>query len=763
MKTLTAIQAQLTQNYGEPVEFPLDGKHHRFGHNKHIWAIGNSWEYKGNAYWAMAVGSFVLCHEGKAFEYYTSWENDDRLSVGERKSVGQYYHKIKQSVKEYRKLEQTNAARKFQLEWKQMDQLSDNHGYTIAKGVHALYGARICKGELIVPITNSNGELCGGQRIFKKDDKWEKRYVYGTETSGSYFAIGISDSRAPDEVFLCEGYVTGASVFEAIQKPVICSFQANNIPASAKTIRKLWPEARIVIAADNDSLKENTGEVYAKQACRETTNCVYHMVQIPHGLPGTDFNDLAQLPMGKDLIKAQLAQVNADSDAQWAELIKDGFTGWTESKPYRQYQQLLNYFIYKEKYRYVPKQKTFYCYENGYYKRKTDEEIKAFAQTYLYGLMKINEGNQFLSLCKCNKERHIEINFFESEECENYTNVANGLYSWKDKTLHPHNPNIPHLNQIKTEYDAHTECPVWDKLNKNLTCDKPHLQYSLEAFWGYVFSGMSMHKFNIALIMDGTGDNGKSTMIKIIREIIGQENISAIPMSEIPRDRFLLSGMYGRILNLSEEEPDSVFKKTGYFKLLTGDSPVTFQYKGGDPFSSINKTKIVISYNKTPALYDSSPGMKRRIMIIPFDLNLGLNPDKKIKDLMQKIRPEYPAILARCISHYGEIIDAGSFPPVPESIKILRTMEEKGDTVIDWRRSEECDFIFTGNPKDWSSIILIRHAYKEFCKENDRKPTGQIKSRLIEIARQENIKINYSQKLFNGKKVTGFSGIKSKI
>ena len=53
-------------------------------------------------------------------------------------------------------------------------------------------------------------------------------------------------------IYIAEGYATAASIFEATEQCAVVAFSANNLPAVAETIKWEYPNAEIIICADND-------------------------------------------------------------------------------------------------------------------------------------------------------------------------------------------------------------------------------------------------------------------------------------------------------------------------------------------------------------------------------------------------------------------------------------------------------------------------------------------------------------------------------
>ncbi len=160
---------------------------------------------------------------------------------------------------------------------------------------------------LLIPMRDGDGVLWNIQAIFPtKDDDLgrDKDFLYGGRKQGLYFSIGKPDGV----ICICEGFATGASIYEATGYAVAIAFDAGNLEAVATAIRVKYPAVKIIICADHDQFKDsNTGVDKATKAAA----AIGAEVAIPEftnleTMP-TDFNDLHCLE-GLEAVRKQLIQ-----------------------------------------------------------------------------------------------------------------------------------------------------------------------------------------------------------------------------------------------------------------------------------------------------------------------------------------------------------------------------------------------------------------------------------------------------------------------
>jgi len=177
-----------------------------------------------------------------------------------------------------------------------MGKATGSERYLNSKGIGP-HGARTWRDLVVIPV-NKNGATVGLQFISQDGSK---RFLTGCDMAGSYFSIAKRDDDL-STIAIVEGFATGASVREAMGWPVIVAFNAGNLKPVAITMRGKYPDARIVICADNDQWTEingkpvNPGRVGAEQAAVAIGGAQVVWPDIPSDDPGkrTDWNDLHQ-------------------------------------------------------------------------------------------------------------------------------------------------------------------------------------------------------------------------------------------------------------------------------------------------------------------------------------------------------------------------------------------------------------------------------------------------------------------------------------
>lgn len=171
------------------------------------------------------------------------------------------------------------AAKRANALWPKSEQITrqSQHDYLIKKHIQP-HGARIYGDALVIPIYNEADELVNLQFI---NSQGEKRFLSGGRKHGCFHIIG----DLSDRILICEGFATGASLYEDSGKRVVIAFDAGNLLPVAKNIKELSPESEIIICGDNDL--SGMGQIKA----REAALAINAKILLPKK-EGMDWNDV---------------------------------------------------------------------------------------------------------------------------------------------------------------------------------------------------------------------------------------------------------------------------------------------------------------------------------------------------------------------------------------------------------------------------------------------------------------------------------------
>ncbi|MFK7822760.1 MAG: plasmid replication protein, CyRepA1 family [Oligoflexales bacterium] len=196
----------------------------------------------------------------------------------------------------------------FNKKYDECDEWTDSSHYMVKKGLVGRVKFKRMKdwaGEFIaVPMYNVYGEIKSFQKIY---DNGRKRFISAPKTGLFYPTSELSQET--EVIVVGEGVATVFDAAEAWDKKAVgvAAFDCQSIHSVVKRLRGAYPDARIVIAADNDIGKKsgNAGMLAALEASYLLKVSVRYPIALNEGDPVTDFNDVKST-YGKEELERQM-------------------------------------------------------------------------------------------------------------------------------------------------------------------------------------------------------------------------------------------------------------------------------------------------------------------------------------------------------------------------------------------------------------------------------------------------------------------------
>ena len=225
--------------------------------------------------------------------------------------------------------------------------------------------------------------------------------------------------------------------------------------------------------------------------------------------------------------------------------------------------------------------------------------------------------------------------------------VENGILDLETKHLNVFDSKVIIKNKIPVNYNPSSYNEDMDKMLNKICCNNKELRMLIEEMIGYCL--FRRNELGKCFILTGSGSNGKSTLLDVIKRLIGQDNISSVALEDL-NDRFKTYQLEGKLANIGDDISNKYIDNNSTFKKLVTGETVNVERKGKDPFDFNNYSKLIFSCNDMPRINDLSNGLKRRIILIPFNAEFSKSdPDYDpfiIDKLMQSEALEYLLNLA---------------------------------------------------------------------------------------------------------------------
>lgn len=288
--------------------------------------------------------------------------------------------------------------------------------------------------------------------------------------------------------------------------------------------------------------------------------------------------------------------------------------------PKRLAETIMKQFIFKT----TRDNETLYFYENGIYKEGGEKVIKDEAAKWLGELSDKKRVTETVF--------HIMISTYidKRDPPRNLINLKNGIFDLNTMTFGDHDPNIFMVNQLPLNYDENADCPEIKKFVSEIV--EPESIPMIQEIVGYcLYPSLPIQT---AFLFLGDRNAGKSTLLNLIIDFLGKDNVVNIPLQDLSQ-RFNLADLYGKLANIDSDLSEKSMKDTGPFKKITGTDRIRGERKREHGFYFWPVAKNIFSCNKIPKTEDHGMAYFKRWRIIQFP-NI-FEEDNRDPDLLKKM------------------------------------------------------------------------------------------------------------------------------
>jgi putative DNA primase/helicase len=262
-------------------------------------------------------------------------------------------------------------------------------------------------------------------------------------------------------------------------------------------------------------------------------------------------------------------------------------------------------------------------------------------------------------------------------------NLTNGVYNLESGQLIPHDPLLLLTSQLPFEYDPVAQCPWWNHYIQTTFVDNAGrtddnlLRLVQEAVAYSLTTDVSYQQMFWCV---GEGENGKGVLFHILNTLGGN---SATPLdlnSLRGSARYELATLANKRIALCSESSatNNLLEDATIKALVSGDHMQVRQIRR-EPFILEPKVKLWWAMNRLPAVADTSHGMWRRIVMLPF--NRTFDDKTRIRDLKERLDRELPGIFNWCLEGYARLKAQAHFSYCGQSEELKKNFQHESNTL----------------------------------------------------------------------------------
>ena len=293
-----------------------------------------------------------------------------------------------------------------------------------------------------------------------------------------------------------------------------------------------------------------------------------------------------------------------------------------------------------------------------------------------------------------------------------------------DDALRDLEPDDYALTRLPVEYDPSADYDEWADYVDEWAEDG--YAGALQEYVGYCLhvGEIPIHR---ALLLVGSGANGKGTFLSVVRALLGRDNTSSIELQTLANEKDAVADFYGSLANIDDDlSARKLGQGLGMFKKLVAGDRVRARrlYEDGFEFDAVGKHLYAANEVPQVDVADDDEAFWRRWLLVEFPNHYP--PSQREPDLRDRLtEPDVlSGVLNWAIDGWARLLDQGHFTGEEQYAQAKRERWQAWGDSVD-KFISEC----VENDPDAENRTTgdVHRRYAAWCRENDERPASQQK------------------------------------
>jgi putative DNA primase/helicase len=373
---------------------------------------------------------------------------------------------------------------------------------------------------------------------------------------------------------------------------------------------------------------------------------------------------------------------------------------------------------------------SLWAYDAGVWKPEGERALRHAARRALGSM---NYGQNVLAELKAQarSDPRVEVEADEFGLPPGTIGVENGLVYLDaaadgagDDALRDLEPDDYALTRLPVEYDPSADYDEWADYVDEWAEDE--YADALQEYVGYCLhvGEIPIHR---ALLLVGSGANGKGTFLSVVRALLGRDNTSSIELQTLANEKDAVADFYGSLANIDDDlSARKLGQGLGMFKKLVAGDRVRARrlYEDGFEFDAVGKHLYAANEVPQVDVADDDEAFWRRWLLVEFPNHYP--PSQREPDLRDRLtEPDVlSGVLNWAIDGWARLLDQGHFTGEEQYAQAKRERWQAWGDSVD-KFISEC----VENDPDAENRTTgdVHRRYAAWCRENDERPASQQK------------------------------------
>lgn len=284
------------------------------------------------------------------------------------------------------------------------------------------------------------------------------------------------------------------------------------------------------------------------------------------------------------------------------------------------------------------------------------------------------------------------------------------------------NLSVPY-NDYRVLTTPSKELDIVDYYFDSVTCHNKEMETLLYEVIGYSLTKTA--KLAKGFIFKGKARNGKSTLLKCIAKLVGEEQCSHEHLEQLSGSKAgsksTIKALKGCTVNIADDQKQLRYVNTSLItRIISGDT-ISIEQKGNERVDFVPYATMLFSVNEVIDFKETGLHITDRLVVIPFNMTFtDENNNRNINMSEELCQPLALQIIAtRAIEAFKEVLKRGKFT-MPSIVE-----EETKKYFMECNNVAEFCSIFP-----IETIIPKSQYYKEYCKwckDNNKEDVNNVR------------------------------------
>jgi putative DNA primase/helicase len=401
---------------------------------------------------------------------------------------------------------------------------------------------------------------------------------------------------------------------------------------------------------------------------------------------------------------------------------------------------------------------SLWAYDGGVWKNEGERALRHAARRALGSM---NYGQNVLTELKAQarSDPRVEVEADEFGLEPGTIAVENGLVDLEaaadgaaEDALRELEPENYALTRLPVEFDPDATAEEWEdyvaEWAENGRAD------ALQEYVGYCLhvGAVPIHR---ALLLVGSGANGKGTFLSVVRALLGRDNTTSIELQTLANEKDAVADFYGSLANIDDDlSARKLGAGLGMFKKLVAGDRVRARrlYEDGFEFDAVGKHLYAANEVPQVDVPDEDEAFWRRWLLVEFPNHYP--PSQRDPDLRDRLTtpPVLSGVLNWAIDGWARLLEQGHFTNEDHLAHQKRERWQAWGESVD-KFISDC----VENDPDAPRVSTqdAHRRYAAWCRENGHDPVGQRK--LTNKLKSEDV--GYKRLRIGGKSKRGYAAL----